>query len=80
MRVEFAITADLSVGGIVEEVIAIEAPGLTSPALIECVRETMYTMSFPPPEGGGTVKVSYPFVFSNEAPQRDQEREPKNQL
>ena len=34
--------------------------------MVECLRESMMSMSFDPPEGGGAVEVTYPFVFVTE--------------
>ena len=31
--------------------------------LAECVRESMYAIRIDPPEGGGVVRVTYPFIF-----------------
>jgi hypothetical protein len=61
---EFTIVGDESVGGVVEEVLVGEGTTLLDPELGECVSESMASATFPPPEGGGTVQVTYPFVFA----------------
>jgi hypothetical protein len=32
--------------------------------MIECMRESFLSVTFPPPRGGGFVTVKYPVVFS----------------
>ncbi|MBI4952275.1 MAG: AgmX/PglI C-terminal domain-containing protein [Myxococcales bacterium] len=34
------------------------------PSVGPCVAQQFYSLSFPPPEGGGTVKVTYPIAFA----------------
>jgi ferric-dicitrate binding protein FerR (iron transport regulator) len=61
---EFTILGEEDAGGLValvditgEDAVARHQP------LEECIRETIYSLEFPRPEGGGQVKVRYPFVF-----------------
>jgi hypothetical protein len=68
--VHFAIVGDETVGGLVEEAEVEPSEGIdTSDTLNECLAETVMTLEFPPPQGGGRVLVSYPFVFRNEGPE-----------
>jgi hypothetical protein len=59
----FDILGDESVGGIVDGVEFLEETDLTDEGFGECVRESMASAVFEPPEGGGIVRVTYPFVF-----------------
>lgn len=62
--VEFTIEGAPDVGGVVEETTIADASTLRHPSLEECVRETMYTLRLPAPEGSGSVHVRYPFRFA----------------
>ncbi len=64
--VRFVIAGEPEAGGLIESVELEEiGEGLaSSETLLECMRETIYTLEFDPPEGGGRVIVSYPFNFS----------------
>lgn len=64
----FSIVGDPSVGGVVDEADADPTSEITQPDLLECMKESMLSLSFPPPEDGGTVSVTYPFVFSADGP------------
>jgi hypothetical protein len=65
LRVRFVIAGEPDVGGMVQEAEVETDEGLAaSETLSECVRETVYTLEFEPPEGGGEVIVTYPFRFS----------------
>ena len=55
-------TALASVAALVRS-IAAEGSTIADPAMRECVQETMYGAKFPPPQGGGEVQVTYPFLF-----------------
>ncbi len=68
LTMKFSIVGDPSVGGVVDEADVDPASEVTHPDLLECMRESMLSLSFPPPEGGGKVDVTYPFVFASEAP------------
>lgn len=65
---KFSIVGDESVGGVVDEANVDPTSDITHPDLLECMRESMLSLSFPPPEGGGTVSVTYPFVFAADGP------------
>jgi hypothetical protein len=64
--VEFDIEGEPDAGGVVEGTSINEDSTLHHPTLEECVRETLYVLELPAPEGGGFVHVRYPFGFSNE--------------
>ena len=64
LMVEFTIEGEPEVGGVVEDTTIAETSTLRHPSLDECVRETMYTLRLPAPEGSGTVHVRYPFRFA----------------
>lgn len=64
--VDFTIGGEPDVGGIVEEADVQEQSELHHPLLDECIRETIYSVEFPPPEAGGQVHVTYPFRFARE--------------
>jgi len=64
LDVNFTISGEPDVGGLVEESDVVAEEGLAyNETLEDCVRETVYTLEFPPPEGGGVVKVRYPLRF-----------------
>lgn len=68
MMLWFKIVADEKLGGVVEEDSDHDA-GMVSewsgdPAFETCVRESMMTVTFPPPAKGGVVTVGYPMVFA----------------
>jgi hypothetical protein len=65
---QFGIAGDDEVGGVVDEASVDPSSTLTHPALGECMRESMMSLSFPAPEGGGRVAVTYPFEFSPDGP------------
>ncbi len=66
LMVHFTLGGEPGVGGIVEtSEIDAEHSTITNPAMIECVRETMYGLQFDPPAEGGQVVVHYPFAFSS---------------
>jgi hypothetical protein len=64
----FRIVGEPDVGGIVEQAEPTVDSEIQHLELIECMRESMMSMSFDPPENGGTVEVTYPFEFSPEGP------------
>ena len=41
-------------------------PADLPPGMISCVRGRVVKMKFPPPKGGGSVTVTYPWVFKAE--------------
>jgi hypothetical protein len=63
---QFVIVGDESVGGIVESADLDEKSTLKDLELAVCLRESLLSVSFEPPEGGGSVSVTYPFEFSPE--------------
>ncbi len=63
---EFEIMGDESVGGVIDQVLVKDESTLDDPEMRECVAESMGSAIFDPPEGGGTVRVTYPFNFEPE--------------
>ncbi|MCB9590656.1 MAG: AgmX/PglI C-terminal domain-containing protein [Polyangiaceae bacterium] len=66
LTVNFEIVGDESVGGIVESAELAEDSEIQDEEFMYCMRESMLSMTFEPPKGGGSVGVTYPFLFSNE--------------
>jgi hypothetical protein len=66
---KFAIVGDEDVGGVVEEANVDPESDIKHVDLLECMKESMLALSFPPPEGGGRVEVTYPFVFESVGPE-----------
>jgi hypothetical protein len=62
----FNIVGDEKIGGIVEAVDVLDKSTLRDPDMIECMRQSFLSTTFPPPAGGGTVTVEYPIVFAPE--------------
>ena len=62
--VDFTIQGDDELGGVISDS-RLKDPDAEQryPVLAECVRETMYAIRIDPPEGGGVVRVTYPFIF-----------------
>jgi hypothetical protein len=68
----FTIAGEADVGGIVEEATVEPDEALAGHAdFAECMRETILSLEFPAPEGGGVVNVSYPFIFNTEPDEAD---------
>ncbi len=63
---DFEILGDESVGGVVDNVLPGEGTTVAHPDFVECMSESMMSVVFDPPEGGGRVLISYPFVFESE--------------
>ena len=61
---QFRIVGEPDVGGIVEDAQLAPDSGITHAELVECMRESLMSMSFDPPENGGAIDVTYPFEFS----------------
>lgn len=61
---KFTIVGDEKIGGIVEESSIGEESTLRDDEFDTCMSESMMSMTFPPPKGGGTVTVTYPIDFS----------------
>ena len=68
IEVEFMITGEPDVGGIVESSAVTEKSTIADPDLRECIQETMYALELPAPPAGGSVMVRYPFLFSSDGP------------
>lgn len=64
---EFVIVGDEDLGGIVESAKALDTSTLEEEELDYCLEQSLLSLSFEPPEAGGSVTVTYPFVF-NQAP------------
>lgn len=65
---EYVFAGEPDVGGVVEESRVLEdGTTLSSPALAECLQETLYTLELPAPEGGGVITVRYPLAFAPNA-------------
>lgn len=66
VMVEFTILGEQDVGGVVETAKIISDNALsTNKTMSECITQTMLSLEFPAPEGGGKVRVKYPFLFRN---------------
>jgi hypothetical protein len=63
LMVRFTIDGEPEVGGIVSESEVTGGTLAQSQEMVTCVRETLFTAKFDPPESGGTIVVEYPFVF-----------------
>jgi hypothetical protein len=61
---KFTIIGVDEVGGVVEEAAIDEASTFDNEFMRECMRESVMTVTFPPPPDGGRVEVRYPFTFS----------------
>jgi hypothetical protein len=59
----FVIVGDDDSGGIVESAETVKGTTLDDEELVTCLRESMLSLSFAPPENGGSVSVTYPFLF-----------------
>jgi hypothetical protein len=59
----FVIVGDEGTGGIVESAETTKGTTLDDEELVGCLRESMLSLSFVPPENGGSVTVTYPFLF-----------------
>ncbi len=64
----FSIVGDDAVGGIVEAVESTKDSNISEKELVYCIRESMLSMTFEPPENGGTVSVVFPFVLNPGGP------------
>jgi hypothetical protein len=60
----FTIVGDEKVGGIVESVDVLNESTLRDPEMIDCMRQSFLSVTFPPPKGGGWVTVKYPIELS----------------
>ncbi len=62
----FNIVGDAKIGGIVEAADVLNDSTLRDPDVIDCIRQSFLSVTFPPPPDGGTVTVVYPLTFSND--------------
>ena len=61
---QFRIVGEPDVGGIVEDAQLAPESDIQHAELVECMSESLMSMSFDPPENGGVMDVTYPFEFS----------------
>lgn len=62
--VNFTIEGEPGIGGLVTESAIDPAQSeIQDPGMGQCVQETMFALEIDPPSNGGTVKVTYPFLF-----------------
>ena len=64
MVFQFAIVGDETVGGIVESAELDPSSTLGEDELVTCMRESLLSVTFPPPKRGGRVTVKFPFTLS----------------
>ncbi len=64
---DFRIVGDPSVGGVVDRASVADTSDLQDDEFAECMTQSMMSVSFRAPPGGGEVSVRYPIVFSPEA-------------
>jgi len=62
--VDFMIVGDAKVGGIVDQAKINDRTDIADAQMSDCIRESMLSMVFSPPENNGWVTVTYPFVFA----------------
>jgi hypothetical protein len=62
--VDFMIVGDSKVGGIVDQAKINDRTDIADAEFTECMRESMLSMVFAPPDKNGWVTVTYPFQFS----------------
>ena len=60
---EFVIVGDEAVGGIVESAKVLDSSTLQEQELEYCFEQSLLSLSFEPPEAGGSVTVTYPFLL-----------------
>ena len=70
LEMEFTIAGDDKIGGIVEDASIAKSSSLKDERMETCVRESLMTVSFPPPAHDGVVTVVYPIVFSPDEPEK----------
>lgn len=64
LEMELTIAGDDKIGGIVEDASLAKTSSLKDEKMETCIRESLLTLSFPPPAHDGVVTVVYPIVFS----------------
>lgn len=62
--VDFMIVGDPKVGGIVDQAKINERTTIADTKMTDCLRESMLSMVFAPPDNNGWVTVTYPFEFA----------------
>ncbi len=61
------IIGEEEIGGLVESSeVLLDQSEISAPAFLECVQESIYALELPAPEGGGTVTLTYPMLFSQD--------------
>lgn len=69
VTVTFTIAGEPELGGAVEASDLVkDKTDVSDPEFTECVTETMFAAQFKPPQGGGSVEVTYPFQFATQPP------------
>ena len=71
LTVSFDIEAEPEAGGLLTNSEIVSGSFKDEPAIADCVRETMYAVRFARPISGGTVHVTYPFIFKNDDDEPD---------
>ena len=64
--VDFMIIGDAKLGGIVDQAEVNERTDIRDAEFTSCIRESMLSMVFAPPENDGWMTVTYPFRFAPE--------------
>lgn len=64
LELRFEIIGDQDVGGLVESVAFGEASEIRDPGMLECMRETLLSTLFAPPEDSGSTGVELTFAFA----------------
>jgi hypothetical protein len=59
----FTIVGDAKVGGIVDSAAILDLSTIRDAKMVECMRESMLSMTFAPPPPGGELSVEYPIDF-----------------
>jgi hypothetical protein len=62
--ISFVIVGDDEIGGVVDSAELTEGNTIVDEELVTCMLESMLSMSFEAPSGGGSVTVTYPFLLS----------------
>jgi hypothetical protein len=64
----FVLVGDAKVGGVVESADVMDKSTIRDQGMIECIRQSMLSMTLPPPAEGGYVTIEYPMDFYPEDP------------
>jgi len=62
--IDFVIVGDAKVGGIVDQAAINDRTDITDAEFTQCIRESMLSMVFAPPDNNGWVTVTYPILFA----------------